>query len=86
MASTKVGHVIASQDQATVGQALRRLRDKQHLDEDELAKRLSIEVAFVCEIERGGVDIRWQTLMQFLRALDVTLSDLAAEIGDTRRA
>ena len=73
-----------TQDHVAVGAALRRLREQQDIQEAELATRLEIEVAYVSAIERGGVDVRWQTVMRFLRALDTSLVDLAIEIENAQ--
>jgi transcriptional regulator with XRE-family HTH domain len=72
-----------ARDQVVVGGALRRLRERRAIQEAELASTLEIEVAYVVEIEQGGMDVRWQTVMRFLRALDATLAELAAEIENT---
>jgi transcriptional regulator with XRE-family HTH domain len=45
-----------------------------------LPDRLGIDPTYVSRIERGKRGARWYTVMRFLRALDMKLSDLTAEV------
>ncbi|MGA8364509.1 MAG: helix-turn-helix transcriptional regulator [Solirubrobacteraceae bacterium] len=75
----------AVRDQVILGRALRVLRDRAGLTQDELAERIGIDLTYVSRVERGKRGVRWHTVMRFLRALDMRLRDLttAIENGDT---
>lgn len=70
----------ATQDQIVLGRALRGLRDRARLRQDELAARLGIDATYISQVENGRRGVRWHTVIRFLRALDATLADLAAAI------
>lgn len=71
----------ATRDQVVLGRALRELRDRAELRQDELGARLGIDATYISQVENGRRGVRWHTVMRFLRALDVTVGDLAAVIG-----
>lgn len=73
----------ATQDQVVLGRALRQLRDRAGLRQDELAARLGIDATYISQVENGRRGVRWHTVMRFLRALDATLADLTAAIEAT---
>jgi transcriptional regulator with XRE-family HTH domain len=78
----------ALRDQVILGRALRALRDHAGLTQDQLAERIGIDLTYVSRVERGKRGVRWHTVMRFLRALDASLTDLAAAIeasNDTPR-
>lgn len=68
----------ALRDQAVLGRALRELRERAGLTQDQLAERIGIDLTYVSRVERGKRGVRWHTVMRFLRALDVSIGDLAA--------
>lgn len=68
------------QDQLALGRALRRLRERAGITQDQLATRLAIDPTYVSQVERGRRGVRWHTVLRFLRALEATLVDLATEI------
>lgn len=68
----------AEQDQLVLGRALRELRKRAGLTQEELADRLGVDPTFVGRLERGRRGVRWHTVMRFLRALDMSVNDLAA--------
>ncbi len=76
----------ASRDRVVLGQALMRLRHRAGLREGDLAGRLGIEVDYISEVESGALDTRWYTVMRILRALDISLGELATEIEKHNRA
>ncbi len=75
----------ATQDQVVLGRGLRELRDRAGLRQDELGARLGIDATYISQVENGRRGVRWHTVMRFLRALDVTLADLAAVIKASDR-
>jgi transcriptional regulator with XRE-family HTH domain len=70
----------ALHDQVILGRALRQLRDRTKLTQDQLAERIGIDLTYVSRVERGKRGVRWHTVMRFLRALDASLADLNAAI------
>ena len=48
--------------------------------QEELGARVGIDPTYISRVEGGRINLRWGTLQRFLRALDATLADLAAEV------
>jgi transcriptional regulator with XRE-family HTH domain len=76
----------AARDHRTVGRALRALRHGASLTQEELAKRSGIDVTYVSQVENGRRGVRWHTVMRLLRGLDMSVSDLGAEIDKQAEA
>jgi transcriptional regulator with XRE-family HTH domain len=74
-----------TQDHRAFGRALRELRIRASLTQEELADRVGIGVAYVSRLENGHRGARWHTVMRLLRALDATLADLGKAIEHTER-
>jgi len=72
----------AAADPRALGRALRKLRQRAGITQLELATRASTDDTYISQVEKGHVDVRWQTTMRLLRALDATLLDLAATIAE----
>jgi len=70
----------AVSDQLAVGRAIMRLRESKGLSEAELATRGGLDAAYIPAVETGETDVRWHMVMTLLRALGVSLRDLAAEL------
>lgn len=70
----------ATPDQVVLGRALRELRDRAGLRQDELGARLGIDSTYISQVENGRRGVRWHTVMRFLRALDASLLDLTTAI------
>ncbi len=70
----------ATQDQVVLGRALRELRDRAELRQDELGARLGIDATYISQVENGRRGVRWHTVMRFLRALNASLADLTSVI------
>jgi len=75
----------ATRDHRAVGLALRALRHRASLTQDELARRSGIDVTYVSQVENGRRGVRWHTVMRLLRGLDMSVSDLAAEIDEQKQ-
>lgn len=76
----------AAEDHRSVGVALRTLRHRADLTQEALAGRSGIDVTYISQVENGRRGVRWHTVMRMLRAMDLRVSDLAAEIDKyTRR-
>ena len=50
-----------------LGRALRALRDRAGLTQEELASRVDIGATYVSQVENGHRGNRWHTLLRFLR-------------------
>jgi transcriptional regulator with XRE-family HTH domain len=57
-----------------LGEAIRRIRKKQGLSQEELAYRASVDRAYVSGIERGGHNVAVINLCKLAKALDVTVA------------
>jgi transcriptional regulator with XRE-family HTH domain len=60
-----------------LGRALRILRQRAGLTQEQLADRLNAHPTFVGRLERGLRGAHWRTVMRILAALDADLHDLA---------
>jgi transcriptional regulator with XRE-family HTH domain len=74
----------AEHDQLVLGRALRELRNRAGLTQEQLAERLDAHPTFVGRVERGQRGVRWNTAMRFLRALGADLHELADAIDSQR--
>ena len=66
--------------QQALGQALRGLRQRAGITQEELGARVGIDPTYISRVGGGRINLRWDTLQRFLQALDATIADLAAEI------
>jgi transcriptional regulator with XRE-family HTH domain len=66
--------------QSALGQALRELRHRAGITQEQLADRLGMDPTYVSQVERGRRGVRWYTVVRFLSALDASLHELAGEI------
>lgn len=82
MASNTPDSSDAAADPLALGRALRKLRQRAGITQLELATRASTDDTYISQVEKGHVDVRWQTTMRLLRALDANLLDLAATIAE----
>jgi transcriptional regulator with XRE-family HTH domain len=51
-----------------------------YITQEELGAHVNIDPTYVSRVEGGRINLRWATLQRFLRAIDATLADLAAEV------
>lgn len=63
-----------------LGAALRELRRRAKVTQAELAAKANTDDTYISHLEHGRIDIKWSTLERVLRALDLSLNDLTAEI------
>jgi transcriptional regulator with XRE-family HTH domain len=59
-----------------LGRAIRTLREKAGLSEEELAGRAEMPVAELRRVEAGDVEADWGTLRQLAYGLETSLADL----------
>jgi transcriptional regulator with XRE-family HTH domain len=70
----------AEQDQLILGQALRALRKRAGMTQEQVAERLGVDPTFVGRLERGQRGAHWRTIRRILVAVDASASDFAGEI------
>lgn len=67
-----------SDPQPGLGQAIRELRLEKGLTQEELAHRADLHPTWISHLESGRVNPVWANVKKLARALDTSLSDLAA--------
>ncbi len=70
----------AEQDQLVLGHALRALRKRAGMTQEQVAERLGVDPTFVGRLERGQRGAHWRTIRRILTAVDASISDFASEI------
>jgi ribosome-binding protein aMBF1 (putative translation factor) len=73
-------YYMISPGQTDIGEAIRILRTRAGLTQDELATRADLTAPYLSRVEGGWRDIRWSTLKRLLSALDADLRQLAEVI------
>ncbi len=68
-------------DPSALAAALRTLRLRQGFQQAEVAERMDRSSATVSRLEQEGVNPQWQTLLRYLEAIDVTLTELDTELA-----
>lgn len=63
--------------QPALGTAIRELRDKRGVTQEDLAHDAGITVGTLSLIERGRSNPAWGTVKRIAKALDTTMGDLA---------
>jgi transcriptional regulator with XRE-family HTH domain len=75
----------AEQDQLILGQALRALRKRAGMTQEQVAERLGVDPTFVGRLERGQRGAHWRTIRRILAAVDASVGDFAVEIDAAER-
>lgn len=70
----------AAKDQRVLGRALRALRNRAGITQEELAARAGTTGTYVSLVENGHRGVRWHTIMRLLRAMGTSARDLGVEI------
>jgi transcriptional regulator with XRE-family HTH domain len=68
------------QPDATLAALLKRLREERELTQEQLAFDAGITVSALSRIERGLNSPGWGTVRRILKALDVSLLELASDL------
>lgn len=66
------------QPQRALGAAVRELREKRGISQEDLAHEAGITTSTVSLIERGRSNPTWSTVKNLARALNVSLAEFAA--------
>jgi transcriptional regulator with XRE-family HTH domain len=64
--------------QVALGQAIRRIRDREGLTQEKLAFRAGYHPTWISRVERGTQSTGWATAKRLADALGVTMVELAA--------
>jgi transcriptional regulator with XRE-family HTH domain len=64
----------------TVGQQIRAYRKEAGLTQEKLAEKASLSYKYVGEVERGVVNVSFDSLMRLAKALKLKVSDLVRDI------
>ncbi len=75
----------AEQDQLILGHALRALRKRAGMTQEQVAEKLGVDPTFVGRLERGQRGAHWRTIRRILAAVDASAGDFAAEIDAAER-
>jgi transcriptional regulator with XRE-family HTH domain len=67
----------SDQPQPALGEAIRQLRQKRGVTQEDLAHEADITTGTLSLIERGQANPTWGTLKGIAAALDVSIADLA---------
>lgn len=73
-----------ARESQTLGRALRALRVRAGMTQEEAAARTGTNAAALSHAERGRRDLRWSTVVRLLDAIGADLRKLADEIDKQR--
>lgn len=76
----RISEPTVEQDQLILGQALRALRKRAEMTQEQVAERLGVDPTFIGRLERGQRGAHWRTIRRILAAVDASVSDFASEI------
>lgn len=68
--------------QVGLGKAIRQLRIKLELTQEELAERADVHSTWISHYESGRINPAWGNMRRVARGLEVTLAELAALAED----
>jgi XRE family transcriptional regulator, regulator of sulfur utilization len=68
----------APNQQVALGEAIRYIREREGLTQEELAFQAGLHPTWISRIESGQYDPRWSSVRQLLEGLGVTLVELVA--------
>jgi HTH-type transcriptional regulator/antitoxin HipB len=74
---------MTSPDQRAVGRALRELRKRAGLTQEQVAERMGTSSTYLSRLEAGQRDIRLSTVLRLLDALGSDLNQFADAIDPT---
>jgi transcriptional regulator with XRE-family HTH domain len=82
----RTSELTAEQDQLILGQALRALRKRSGMTQEQVAERLGVDPTFVGRLERGQRGAHWRTIRRILAAVNASVSDFAGEIDAAEKS
>jgi len=75
-----------AEDRRVLGRALRELRRRAGLTQEELAARAGTDNTYISHAEAGRFGVGWDTVMRLVRGMNSTISELASEVERQLRA
>jgi transcriptional regulator with XRE-family HTH domain len=70
-------------DHRVLGRALRELRDRAELTQEELGARAGIGASYLSQLENGHRGVSWHSVTRLLDALGADLHQLADAMAET---
>lgn len=71
--------------QLALGEAIRQLRNKRGLSQEDLAHMAGVTTGTISTIERGNSNPTWGTVKRIAEALDLSVPELARRATDLER-
>jgi transcriptional regulator with XRE-family HTH domain len=75
----------AAHDHRVLGRALRELRDRAGLKQEELAARAGIGATYLSQLENGHRGVRWHSVTRLLAGIGADLHELADAIAEVEQ-
>jgi transcriptional regulator with XRE-family HTH domain len=66
------------QPQIALGEAIRYIREREGLTQEEVAFQAGVHPTFISRVERGHQDARWSSLCRIAAGLGVSVLELVA--------
>lgn len=76
---------ITNTDRHVLGQALRELRRRAGITQREMTEREGLDETYISRVEHGRIDVKWTTLLRFLRVIGVDVHQLADAISEVEK-
>jgi transcriptional regulator with XRE-family HTH domain len=80
-----MGDIETAADRRVLGWALRELRTRAGMTQNEMSLREGLDETYVSRVEHGRIDVKWSTLRRFLRVLSADLKQLADQVSEIER-
>jgi transcriptional regulator with XRE-family HTH domain len=69
-------------DRQILGLALRELRRQAGITQKEMTEREGLDETYISRVEHGRIDVKWTTLLRFLRVIGADLHQLSDAIAN----
>jgi transcriptional regulator with XRE-family HTH domain len=80
-----MNHDITNTDRHVLGRALRELRRQAGITQKETTEREGLDETYISRVEHGRIDVKWTTLLRFLRVFGADLHQLADAIAEVEK-
>ncbi|HEV3047797.1 MAG TPA: helix-turn-helix transcriptional regulator [Solirubrobacteraceae bacterium] len=77
---------IPNTDRHVLGQALRELRRQAKITQKEMTEREGLDETYISRVEHGRIDVKWTTLLRFLRVIGADLHELADAVAEVEKS
>lgn len=68
----------SAEAQPALGKAIRRIREREEVSQEELAERANLHATWISPIENGRNNPNWGTVRRIAQGLGVTMVELVA--------